>query len=96
MPMFFLQFSATPRHGACIAHEAGGALVNCWIERPNLEEAIGFARRGIEAEGWNAGEPDLAHAVDAAAYPPRTQQREYFEQALIDKEVLVFHTYPKR
>lgn len=69
--------------------------MSCWIERPTLDEAVRVARAGIEEEGWIVDEPDEAYAVDAATYPPGGDGREYFEQALIDKEVFVFHMYPE-
>lgn len=93
--MFFVQFEATPRRGACISADVAGAFVNCWIERPTLEEAVQVARAAIEAENWIVDEPGEAHWVDASTYPPGKDSREYFEQALIDKEVFVFHCVPE-
>jgi hypothetical protein len=91
--MYFVLFEATPRRNARIAPAAAGAYVSCWIERPTLDEAVRVARSGIEAQGWIVDEPDEAYEVDAATYPPGNQGREYFEQALIDKEVWAFHTF---
>ena len=92
--MFLVQFEATPRRDAAAPPDAAGAFVSCWIERGSLDEAIRVARAGIQAEGWIVGEPDEAYPVDAATYPPGKDGREYFEQALIDKEVFVYHCYP--
>jgi hypothetical protein len=92
--MFLVQFEATPRRDAAAPPDAAGAFVSCWIERQTREEAIEVARAAIEAEGWIVGEPDEAYSVDADTYPPGKDGREYFEQALIDKEVLVYHCYP--
>jgi len=66
--------------------------VNCWIDRPTLAEAIDVARAGIRAEGWIVDEHDEAYEVDEQTYPPNKSGREYFQQALIDKEVL-FSTF---
>jgi hypothetical protein len=93
--MFFIQFDATPRRDARTAPRAAGGVVTCWIERPTLDEAIRVARAGIEAEGWIVGEHDEAYEVDETTYPPGHDGREYFEQALIDKEVFVFDTFPE-
>jgi hypothetical protein len=93
--MFFMLFEATPRRDARTAPEAAGAFVRCWIERPTLDEAVCVARAGIEAEGWIVGDPDEAYEVDAATYPPGNAGRQYFEQALIDKQVWAFHLYPE-
>ena len=93
--MYFVLFEATPRRDARAAPEAAGAYVSCWIERPTLDEAVRVARTGIEVEGWIVAEPDEAYEVDAATYPPGKGGREYFEQALIDKEVWAFHLFPE-
>src|SRR5688572_28167365 len=94
--MFLIQFEATPRRDSTIEADAGGAFVNCWIERESREEAIAVARAMIEASGWIVGEPDEAYPVDSDTYPMGKDGREYFEQALIDKEVIVFHCYPAK
>lgn len=93
--MFFVLFEATPRRSASVTEDVAGAYVNCWIERPTLDEAVRVARTAIEAEGWIVDEPDEAYWVDASTYHPGKDGREYFEQALIDKEVVVFHCFPE-
>ncbi|MFT3786529.1 MAG: hypothetical protein QM770_10230 [Tepidisphaeraceae bacterium] len=93
--MYFIQFDATPRKDARTARDAAGAIVNCWIDRATIDEAIDAARAFIRAEGWIVDEPNAAHAVDASDYPPGQDGREHFEQALIDKEVFVLHTFPE-
>ena len=94
-PMFFVQFEATPRREARSSADAAGAYVNCWIERSTLEEAIRVARCSIEAEGWIVDDPDEAFPVDASDYPDGHPGREYFEQAMVDKQVFVFHCFPE-
>lgn len=70
--------------------------MSCWIEGPTLKEAILVAREGIKTEGWIVDdEPDEAYEVDSTTYPPGGDGREYFEQALIDKTVWVFHQFPE-
>jgi hypothetical protein len=93
--MFFIQFDGTPRRDARTAPHAAGGRVNCWIERETLDEAVRVARDGIVAQGWIVDEPDEAYVVDETNYPPGQDGREYFEQALIDREVFVFYTYPE-
>ena len=92
--MYFLLFEATPRRSAKADSAAGGAFVACWIERPTRRRAVADARTLIEAQGWIVGKPDEAYEVDESTYPPGKNGREYFQQALIDKQVLVFHVYP--
>ncbi len=48
----------------------------------------------VREYGWQPNQSSPAHLVSKADYAPDDPDREYFEQALIDGEVLVFHTYP--
>jgi hypothetical protein len=92
--MWFIQFEATARHTAAL-ESVGGAFVNCWIDRPSIQSAISAARQMIEAAGWIVGDPDETYAVDVDSYALDHPNRQYFEQALVDREVIVFHTYPE-
>lgn len=96
MPIFFVTFEGTPRRGSA-AEDVGGALINCWMRRDTVAEAVAGARAGIEVEGWIVGEPDEAREVGDAEFPPEAEGREYYEQALRepDGEVLVFYQYPE-
>jgi hypothetical protein len=91
--MFYIQFEATPRRTPAL-EGIGGAIVNCWIDRPSMESAISAARHMIEAHGWIVGDADEAYSVDADSYAPDNPNRQYFEQALLDREVFVFHQFP--
>ena len=96
MPMFFIQFEGTPRRDAQLFAHAAGAYINCWMDRPTLAEAVRDAQANIEDQGWIVdNEPEAAHCVTAADYPPGESGRERFEQALIDKEVFVYHCFPE-
>jgi hypothetical protein len=48
----------------------------------------------IEEYGWIVGDADEAYGVDADSYTHDNPDRQYFEQALIDREVFVFHRFP--
>jgi hypothetical protein len=93
--MFYFRFEATPRRDARVAPEAAGAFVSCWIERSTLQEAVRVARAGIEQQGWIVDQPEESREVTLKDYPAGHNGREQFEQALIDKEVFVFFTYPE-
>lgn len=92
--MYFIQFEVTPRHDHPKTNEIAGAVVNCWIERPTLEEAIEVAQEGIRAISWIVDEPDEAYIITRDDYDDDSPGLPYFEQALIDKEVFVFHCCP--
>jgi hypothetical protein len=92
--MFFLQFEAKPREDNPERETVGGAFVNCWIERANLDEAAAVAGRMIEEQGWNVVKAIQMEPIARALYADGQEGLQYFEQALIDKEVLVFFVYP--
>ncbi len=74
----------------------GGAYVGCWIEAPSYKSACVTAEREIQLANWQIIEQDEAYEVTDKDYLPGSLELEYYEQSLIDKEVLVFHTYPKK
>lgn len=74
--------------------EYGGAYVNCWIEAPDLGDAVCRALAAIQSAGWTPDEIHRGFQTTREAYTGDGDGLEYFEQALIDKEVCVFHTYP--
>jgi hypothetical protein len=72
----------------------GGAYVSCWIDRDNLALAEEVARSLISECGWNVIRVEETSEIDDSTYEGERECRQYYEQALIDKEVLVFHTFP--
>ncbi len=92
--MFCLIYHAcpTPEHSQC--KSIGGAFVSCWIERATIGEADAVARQSIADELWNIDKLEEAYPVDRSNYDEGVDGLEYYEQALIDREVFVFHRYP--
>jgi hypothetical protein len=72
---------------------AGGAFINCYIESSNIENAKKIARIKIEEYNWSVLSLDDAYEISKETISK--DGLKYFEQALIDKTVFVFHTYPK-
>jgi len=65
------------------------AMINAWILAPNADDALIRARREIEKNGWLVGE------LDEMSSPIRgCAGQQYYEQALIDREVLVIYQAP--
>ena len=69
--------------------------MNCWILRDSISEAESAARALIPNTHWSI------LSFDEAGIMTREEQETkfpsgvpYFEQAEIDHEVFVFHTYP--
>ncbi|MCL4743256.1 MAG: hypothetical protein KJZ54_13760 [Phycisphaerales bacterium] len=94
MDMYLVEIHAVPEP----THDdgtVGGAYVVCWIEAPDLDDAVRRARAEIVDAGWRPGELRRGHVTTREEYTGDNDgQLEYFEQALIDKEVCVFYSYP--
>ena len=94
--MYLFTFLAVPTPDAREFEEAGGAYVNCWIlgdgDREAAEER---ATTLIEEYGWAVEALEEGAIVSGEDYPPGEEDREFYEQALIEREVLVFNTWPR-
>ena len=94
MPMYFFQISVRPKETNPDKRRYGGATVNCWILRHELEQAA------VVARGWIADQDWRIETISIARMMTKEQQAEfpegipYFDQAEIDREVFVFHTWP--
>lgn len=71
------------------------AYVDCWVERDTEAEAVEAATNLITAEPWIIERVEGAEIVTAANYVDDPEARQYYEQAVKDKEVLMFHTAPR-
>ena len=92
--MHYLQFEATPRPEHPEASKLGGAFVNCWVVAPSASEAEALARVYMREQLWDIESLAEYYVNDRALYDDDSTGLQYFEQALIDGEVYVFHTYP--
>lgn len=81
--------SEHPEHG-----KVGDAYVACWIDRHEEEDAIAVACDMIALDGWDVVRVEEVSFVTEADYDEDDEYRMYYEQALSDKEVLVFHLCP--
>jgi hypothetical protein len=93
--MYLFTFLAVPTPDAQEFEEAGGAYVNCWILDGNREHAEERATTLIEEYGWAVEALEEGAIVSGEDYPPGEEDREFYEQALIEREVLVFNTWPR-
>lgn len=94
MSMFFFTFQATPTPDAKEFHEAGGAYVSCWIQSRDRHAAEQRARELIVDYGWDVEELEEGAIVTSADYDADDEDRPFYEQALVEQEVLVFNTWP--
>lgn len=94
MTMFFLTFLAVPTPDAKEYLVSGGAYVNCWIQSPDRFQAESRARELIGEYGWQVEALEEGAIVTSESYDEDEEDREFYEQALVENEVLVFNTWP--
>src|SRR5713226_4071577 len=92
--MFYFLIEAKPSPDNPEVSELGGAFVSCWIEHPTLEEAESVALKMISEARWQVVAIEERFPIDRSFYDVQSSGLQYFEQALLDKEVLVFDAYP--
>jgi hypothetical protein len=94
IPMQYLIIDAV--QDPTFAHKKfyGGAAVGCWIKNQTKKNAYLIARGWIEDQGWVSLSLDDQYPVSDDDYKTKSEGKQYFERALIDEEVFVFHIFP--
>lgn len=92
MKIFLYTYHAVPTEKVEDYETCAGAYVNCYVEADNVCQGLTKAEQEIKNAYWT----DLEFQDAMVAEPDNLDSNkiEYYEQALIDKEVLVFHRYP--
>jgi hypothetical protein len=60
-----------------------------------MAAAVAQAEREVRAAAWTPETVDSVRSVTSRDYADDIAGRKYFEQAIIDGVVLVFHTWPR-
>ena len=94
MAIYFFTFLAVPTPEAKEA-DKGGACVNCWIQNDDQDAAEERASDLIFEYGWAVESLESVALVDEDDYTDDEEGREFYQQALVENEVLVFHTWPR-
>jgi hypothetical protein len=97
--MRYLCFKASPKPRTPEAKKFGGAYVSCWIKRRSRREALAVADKMIRDYGWLPLKIEAHHLVTRDGYKKRrvgVRALKYFDQACLDREVLVFNTWSSR
>jgi hypothetical protein len=94
MPMFFFQFEVRPKKTHPWRAQYAGAMVNCWVLRDTQNQAEAVARGWIADESWRITRVEAATPMSREQQAEHPEGMQYFEQAEIDREVCVFHTWP--
>ena len=95
MAMHFFTFLSQPTPNAEEFAEFEGAYVNCWILNDNRDEAQARAIELIRDYGWTVDALEDSGTVSSEDYQEGDEDREFYEQALVEGEVLVFNTWPR-
>lgn len=96
MAMHFFTFLSQPTPNAEEFADFEGAYVNCWIRNDDSrDEAQARAIELIRDYGWSVEALEDASIVSSADYQDGDEDREFYEQALVEGEVLVFNTWPR-
>ena len=92
--IFYLILEAVPRCESSRPNGTGGAFVGCWIDRPTQAEAERVARQIIRQAGLEPGRLSEINTVNRSTLQGNQDGLLYYEQALVDKELLVVYRYP--
>jgi hypothetical protein len=95
MAMHFFTFLSQPTPNAEEFAEFEGAYVNCWILNDDRDEAQARAIELIRDYGWTVDALEDSGTVSSEDYQEGDEDREFYEQALVEGEVLVFNTWPR-
>ena len=95
MAIYFFTFLAHPTPDAREFEEAAGAYVNCWMRNDNGQTARERAEELIRDYGWSVEGLEEETTVTSDDYDEDDEDREFYEQALVESEVLVFNTWPR-
>jgi hypothetical protein len=92
IPMQYLMIDAA--QDPTFAHEKfyDGATVGCWIKNQTKKNAYLVAKGWIEDHGRVSLSLEDQYPVSEVDYKEKSEGKQYFEQALIDEEIFVFHT----
>ena len=71
-------------------------MVNCWILRDTQDQAKAVAYGWIGDQDWRIIEVEAATLMTKESLEGNSRGLQYFQQAEIDNEVFVFHTWPRR
>lgn len=95
MAMYFFTFLSQPTPNAQEFADFEGAYVNCWIRNASRQDAEERATELIRDYGWSVDALEDAGTVTSDDYQNGDEDREFYEQALVEGEVLVFNTWPR-
>ena len=92
--MYFFSIHGVPGPNNPDSVTVGGAFINCYINHATLDLAESIARKSIEEAGWQIVAIEESKIVNSSSFEEDSDGMKYYEQALVDKEVFAYFTYP--
>ena len=91
--LYVVRYEAKPLPGSESFASCSGAAVNVWVDVSTEQQALARAAQEVQEAGWSIESLKGVFPITRDDYSEDTTGLEYFEQALIDGIVLVFHTW---
>ncbi|MGQ4661624.1 hypothetical protein [Lysobacter sp. F6437] len=88
-----VQIAARPGLDSPDVEEVAGAFVNVYTTATSQEKALEIASAEIVQAGWIVLSVEDEHLLTHAEAQASPEALPYYEQALLDGVVLVFHSY---
>jgi hypothetical protein len=93
--MIFARYNCIPGKRHPDIERVGETYANCWLRVRSFSEAKKIAEKNIRGQNWQILNLDEIWRIPKGHYQTEDDGLPYYEQALIDKEVYVFHQSPK-
>lgn len=92
--MYFLTYVVRPEAGHARHGEIEGAFVSCWMDLDSLDTSKAAALDLLRADGWSVVTLKEAGPIERSEVKPEGLR--HYDQALVDKTVLVVHMWKRR
>lgn len=74
--------------------DTGGAFINCWVKATSIEAAKTIAESAINENHWKILNLEESYYVDEEHYEENDESLEFYQQAVVDGEVYIYHSWP--
>ncbi|RKY93942.1 MAG: hypothetical protein DRQ01_03555 [Ignavibacteriae bacterium] len=95
MNIFYFRFSCIPINNSENYENYAGGYVNCWIRSNNEDSAQRIAEGVISKQEWEVEHLEEKFIIEKGYYGQNDEGAKYYEQALLDSECCVFHTWER-
>jgi ankyrin repeat protein len=87
--LFLFEYHANPNFDT----EALGAYINCWVMNEDFNHAKEIGQIFIHNQNWKIDSIEDITEIKKGDLTEENDKFQYYEQVIIDKEILVFYTY---